>query len=52
MIHFPTEEAFDSVVAEGFARDLKFFGAGRAASWKSPKACRGRNCSNGMIGRV
>ncbi|HXC35699.1 MAG TPA: glycosyltransferase [Candidatus Acidoferrales bacterium] len=27
MIHFPTEEAFGSVVAEGFARDLKFFGA-------------------------
>jgi glycosyltransferase involved in cell wall biosynthesis len=26
MIHFPTEEAFGSVVAEGFARDLKFFG--------------------------
>jgi glycosyltransferase involved in cell wall biosynthesis len=28
MIHFPTEEAFGSVVAEGLARDLKFFGAG------------------------
>jgi glycosyltransferase involved in cell wall biosynthesis len=27
MVHFPTEEAFGSVVAEGFARDLKFFGA-------------------------
>jgi glycosyltransferase involved in cell wall biosynthesis len=27
MIHFPAEEAFGSVVAEGFARDLKFFGA-------------------------
>jgi len=27
MIHFPTEEAFGSVVAEGFARDLKFFGS-------------------------
>jgi glycosyltransferase involved in cell wall biosynthesis len=27
MIHFPTEEAFGSVVAEGFARNLKFFGA-------------------------
>lgn len=27
MIHFPTEEAFGSVVSEGFARDLKFFGA-------------------------
>jgi glycosyltransferase involved in cell wall biosynthesis len=27
MIHFPTEEAFGSVVAEGLARDLKFFGA-------------------------
>ena len=27
MIHFPNEEAFGSVVAEGFARDLKFFGA-------------------------
>jgi glycosyltransferase involved in cell wall biosynthesis len=27
MIHFPSEEAFGSVVAEGFARDLKFFGA-------------------------
>jgi len=27
MIHFPTEEAFGSVVAEGFARGLKFFGA-------------------------
>ena len=26
MVHFPTEEAFGSVVAEGFARDLKFFG--------------------------
>jgi glycosyltransferase involved in cell wall biosynthesis len=26
MIHFPNEEAFGSVVAEGFARDLKFFG--------------------------
>ena len=26
MIHFPSEEAFGSVVAEGFARDLKFFG--------------------------
>jgi len=26
MIHFPTEEAFGSVVAESFARDLKFFG--------------------------
>ena len=26
MIHFPTEEAFGSVVAEGLARDLKFFG--------------------------
>jgi glycosyltransferase involved in cell wall biosynthesis len=27
MVHFPDEEAFGSVVAEGFARDLKFFGA-------------------------
>ena len=27
MVHFPTEEAFGSVVAEGFARDLKLFGA-------------------------
>jgi glycosyltransferase involved in cell wall biosynthesis len=27
MIHFPTEEAFGSVVAEGFARNLKLFGA-------------------------
>lgn len=27
MVHFPTEEAFGYVVAEGFARDLKFFGA-------------------------
>jgi glycosyltransferase involved in cell wall biosynthesis len=27
MIHFPSEEAFGSVVAEGLARDLKFFGA-------------------------
>jgi glycosyltransferase involved in cell wall biosynthesis len=27
MIHYPTEEAFGSVAAEGFARDLKFFGA-------------------------
>jgi len=27
MIHFPTEEAFGSVVAEGLVRDLKFFGA-------------------------
>ena len=27
MVHFPTEEAFGSVVSEGFARDLKFFGA-------------------------
>jgi glycosyltransferase involved in cell wall biosynthesis len=27
MVHFPTEEAFGSVVAEAFARDLKFFGA-------------------------
>jgi len=26
MVHFPTEEEFGSVVAEGFARDLKFFG--------------------------
>ena len=26
MIHFPTEEAFGSVVAEAFARDLKMFG--------------------------
>lgn len=27
MIHFPTEEAFGLVVAEGMARGLKFFGA-------------------------
>ena len=27
MVHFPNEEAFGSVVAEGFARDLKFFGS-------------------------
>ena len=27
MVHFPTEEAFGSVVAEGFVRDLKFFGS-------------------------
>ncbi|MGA9450575.1 MAG: glycosyltransferase family 4 protein [Verrucomicrobiia bacterium] len=27
MVHFPTEEAFGSVVAEGLARELKFFGA-------------------------
>jgi len=27
MIHFPTEEAFGSVVAEAFARDLKMFGS-------------------------
>jgi hypothetical protein len=27
MIHFPSEEAFGSVAAEGFARDLKFFGS-------------------------
>ena len=27
MIHFPTEEAFGSVVAEGLARDMKLFGA-------------------------
>jgi glycosyltransferase involved in cell wall biosynthesis len=27
MVHFPTEEAFGSVVSEGFARNLKFFGA-------------------------
>jgi glycosyltransferase involved in cell wall biosynthesis len=27
MVHFPTEEAFGSVVAEGFARNLKLFGA-------------------------
>ncbi len=27
MVHFPTEEAFGCVVAEGLARDLKFFGA-------------------------
>ena len=27
IIHFPSEETFGSVVAEGFARDLKFFGA-------------------------
>jgi glycosyltransferase involved in cell wall biosynthesis len=26
-IHFPTEEAFGSVAAEAFARDLKYFGA-------------------------
>ncbi len=28
LIHFPTEEAFGLVVAEGLARNLKFFGAG------------------------
>jgi glycosyltransferase involved in cell wall biosynthesis len=27
MVHFPIEEAFGCVVAEGFARDLKLFGA-------------------------
>ncbi len=27
LVHFPSEEAFGSVVAEGFARNLKFFGA-------------------------
>lgn len=27
MVHFPTEEAFGSVVAEGLARNLTFFGA-------------------------
>jgi glycosyltransferase involved in cell wall biosynthesis len=27
IIHFPAEEAFGSVVAEGLVRDLKFFGA-------------------------
>ena len=28
LVHFPTEEAFGLVVAEGLARNLKFFGAG------------------------
>jgi glycosyltransferase involved in cell wall biosynthesis len=27
LVHFPSEEAFGLVVAEGLARDLKFFGA-------------------------
>ena len=27
LIHFPTEEAFGLVVAEGLARNVKFFGA-------------------------
>jgi len=51
MIHFPTEEAFGGVVAEGFARDLKLFGARTGASRKSPTARRRRNYSNRMIGR-
>ena len=51
MVHFPTEEAFGSVVAEGFARNLKLFGARTGGIVKLRMGCRAWNFSGVMTGR-